>query len=335
MKFPGMDKRTMEIQLADDVRAELMRLLHEERDKDRALLERLVAHLTVPPRSTWRVVELAGDGTPHDVGIEFPAQVVYVDNGSTANVQVRAPGDIAQSPPIAASGQGAWLIPGATQLTVTGTGTGQVRLRFLNEAASRLLYTGGPGGSTASPLYAELTGSLPAGTNSIGNVVGEDGSGNIWEFWFNTHTGVTGQGPWVGAAQFVYNGTNLDMIRANTQGTLLASAARTATATSPTMTNYNAKGVVVSVNVTAVAGTSPTLTVTINAISPVSGTKIPILTASTAISAIGEYAYQVYPGAAGYTQSAAAALPRTWEVDYVIGGTTPSFTFSSGYALIN
>ena len=149
----------MEIQLADDVRAELMRLLHEERDKDRALLERLVAHLTVPPRSTWRVVELAGDDTPHDVGIEFPAQVVYVDNGSTANVQVRAPGDIAQSPPIAASGQGAWLIPGATQLTVTGTGTGQVRLRFLNEAASRLLYTGGPGGSTASPVYAELTGS--------------------------------------------------------------------------------------------------------------------------------------------------------------------------------
>ena len=121
---------------------------------------RMVNHLTVPPRSTWRVVELAGDGTPHDVPIEFPAQVVYIDNGSTANVQVRAPGDIAQSPPIAAGGHGSWLIPGATQLTVTGTGIGQVRLRFLNEAAARLLYTGGPGGSTASPVYAQLTGSL-------------------------------------------------------------------------------------------------------------------------------------------------------------------------------
>ena len=159
-KFPGFKQREDMIQFAVDIRAETMKILHEERDKDRALLERMVNHLTVPPRSTWRVVQLAGDDTPHDVGIEFPAQVVYVDNGSTANVQVRAPGDIAQSPPIAASGQGAWLIPGATQLTVTGTGTGQVRLRFLNEAAARLLYTGGPGGSTASPLYAELTGSL-------------------------------------------------------------------------------------------------------------------------------------------------------------------------------
>ncbi len=150
----------MEIQLADDVRAELMRLLHEERDKDRALLERLVAHLTVPPRSTWRVVELAGDGTPHDVPLEFPAQVVYIDNGSTKSVQVRAPGDIAQSPPIAASGQGRWLIPGATQVTVTGTGAGQVRLRFLNDAAARLLADNPPGGSTTSPVYASLTGSL-------------------------------------------------------------------------------------------------------------------------------------------------------------------------------
>ena len=159
-KFPGFKQREDMIQFAADIRAETMKILHEERDKDRALLERMVNHLTVPPRSTWRVVQLAGDDTPHDVGIEFPAQVVYVDNGSTANVQVRAPGDIAQSPPIAASGQGAWLIPGATQLTVTGTGIGQVRLRFLNEAAARLLYTGGPGGSTASPVYAELTGSL-------------------------------------------------------------------------------------------------------------------------------------------------------------------------------
>ena len=162
----------MEIQLADDVRAELMRLLHEERDKDRALLERLVGHLTVPPRSTWRVVELAGDGTPHDVPLEFPAQVVYIDNGSTKSVQVRAPGDIAQSPPIAASGQGRWLIPGATQVTVTGTGTGQVRLRFLNDAAARLLADNPPGGSTTSPVYASLTGSLAELTAASPTLVG-------------------------------------------------------------------------------------------------------------------------------------------------------------------
>jgi hypothetical protein len=176
----------MEIQLADDVRAELMRLLHEERDKDRALLERLVAHLTVPPRSTWRVVELAGDGTPHDVPLEFPAQVVYIDNGSTKSVQVRAPGDIAQSPPIAASGQGRWLIPGATQVTVTGSGTGQVRLRFLNDAAARLLADNPPGGSTTSPVYASLTGKLPQSYNTnayqpqiLGTVTQADWTGDV------------------------------------------------------------------------------------------------------------------------------------------------------------
>ena len=146
--------------LADAVKAALAETYEKLHEAQLRELTRLTEHLTKAPRSTWRVVQLAGDDTPHDVSIEFPAQVVYIANGSTANVQVRAPGDIAQSPPIAAGGHGSWLIPGATQLTVTGTGIGQVRLRFLNEAAARLLYTGGPGGSTASPLYAELTGSL-------------------------------------------------------------------------------------------------------------------------------------------------------------------------------
>ena len=177
-RFPGIDERMTEIQRRDMIRAEMEAVYHAERDRDRALLERAVEHLTTPPRSTWRVVQLAGDDTPHDVSIEFPAQVVYIANGSTANVQVRAPGDIAQSPPIAAGGHGSWLIPGATQLTVTGTGTGQVRLRFLNEAAARLLYTGGPGGSTASPVYAEITGSLPAGSNIVGQMEIEQG-GNV------------------------------------------------------------------------------------------------------------------------------------------------------------
>ncbi len=145
--------------LADAVKAALAETYEKLHEAQLRELTRLTEHLTKAPRSTSRVVKLAGDDTPHDVAIEFPAQVVYVDNGSTATVQVRAPGDIAQSPPITT--QGAWLIPGATQVTVTGTGTGQVRLRFLNEAAARLLYSGGaPGASTTAPLYAELTGSL-------------------------------------------------------------------------------------------------------------------------------------------------------------------------------
>jgi hypothetical protein len=52
-----------------------------------------------------------------------------------------------------------------------------------------------------------------------------------------------------------FNGINWDRERNNTQGTLLASAARTATATSPNQTNYNAKGVQLTIDVTAVSGT--------------------------------------------------------------------------------
>ena len=159
--FPGMDARTKEIAMADELRAEVMRLLHEERDQDRALLEKLVTHLTLPPRSTWRVVNLGGDDTPRDVGIEFPAQVIYIQNGTTEAVTVQAPGDIAPSPAIAAGLSGSWLIPGATQVTIKGSGTGQVRCRFLNEAAARLVYATTPlGGSSGSPLYTEATGNL-------------------------------------------------------------------------------------------------------------------------------------------------------------------------------
>ena len=309
-KFPGFKQREDMIQFAADIRAETMKILHEERDKDRALLERMVNHLTVPPRSTWRVVQLAGDDTPHDVSIEFPAQVVYIANGSTANVQVRAPGDIAQSPPIAASGQGAWLIPGATQLTVTGTGTGQVRLRFLNEAAARLLYTGGPGGSTASPLYAELTGSLPAGSNVLGAVNEQRYNGTAWED--------------------VYN---------NTQGTLLASAARTADGTSSTQTNTNARGVVFTINVTAVSGTSPEMSFTINFIDPVTGNPTYVGNSSN-ITATGTYNFIVYP--ANNVSSLGgenlgiigSPIPRDWQLAYNMGGTSPSFTFSVGYCYI-
>ena len=309
--FPGMDARTKEIAMADELRAEVMRLLHEERDQDRALLEKLVTHLTLPPRSTWRVVNLGGDDTPHDVGIEFPAQVVYIDNGSTANVQVRAPGDIAQSPPIAASGQGRWLIPGATQVTVTGTGTGQVRLRFLNDAAARLLADNPPGGSTTSPVYASLTGgSIPAGSATIGAVNEQRYNGSAWED--------------------VYN---------NTQGTLLASAARTAYGTSSTQTNTNARGVVFTINVTAVSGTSPEMSFTINFIDPVTGNPTYVGNSSN-ITATGAYNFIVYP--ANNVSSLGgqnlgiigSPIPRDWQLAYNMGGTSPSFTFSVGYCYI-
>jgi hypothetical protein len=312
-KFPGFKQREDMIQFAADIRAETMKILHEERDKDRALLERMVNHLTVPPRSTWRVVELAGDGTPHDVPIEFPAQVVYIDNGSTENVQVRAPGDIAQSPPIAASGQGRWLVPGATQVTVTGSGTGQVRLRFLNDAAARLLADNPPGGSTTSPAYVSLTGgSIPAGSATIGAVNEQRYNGSAWED--------------------VYN---------NTQGTLLASAARTSTTSSPTQTNTNASGVIVILNVSVITGTVTNgLEMFVIIEDPISGTTFGVNN-PTAVKAVGEYRIYVGPDAGAGTapsnisELVGIALPRTWSISVNDGDTSAtSYTYSVSYQYV-
>ena len=146
--------------LADAVKAALAETYEKLHEAQLRELTRLTEHLTKAPRSTWRLAELTGSNTP-DVAVEFPAQVAYIDNASTAAVQVRAPGDIAPSPPIPAGGQGVWLMPGATQLTVSGTGTGQVRIRFLNDAAARLLWQAPPSSVTAGgATQVALTGSL-------------------------------------------------------------------------------------------------------------------------------------------------------------------------------
>ena len=58
-----------------------------------------------------------------------------------------------------------------------------------------------------------------------------------------------------------------------------------------------------------------------------------VLANLTATSQIG--LIMVYPGVTGTTSCANAtgminaALPRTWRINYTIGGTTPSFTFTS------
>ena len=304
-KFPGFKQREDMIQFAADIRAETMKILHEERDKDRALLERLVAHLTVPPRSTWRVVELAGDGTPHDVPLEFPAQVVYIDNGSTKSVQVRAPGDIAQSPPIAASGQGRWLIPGATQVTVTGTGAGQVRLRFLNDAAARLLADNPPGGSTTSPVYASLTGgSIPAGSATIGAVNEQRYNGSAWED--------------------VYN---------NTQSNLLASASRTTSTSSPVQTLRNGGAILVTLSISAVPASPSTgsgLTVDIVG-EDGQGNEFNLQSTSSLLTAVGTYGFVVAKAGGSTTAQINEAtrnpVPRQWYAR-VNAPTTDAYTYS-------
>src|SRR5690348_209638 len=57
--------------------------------------------------------------------------------------------------------------------------------------------------------------------------------------------------PLVGSAVQHYNGSTLDLARANTNITVLASAARTATLQSSDITNYNGRGLHLVIDVTA------------------------------------------------------------------------------------
>jgi hypothetical protein len=125
--------------------------------------------------------------------------------------------------------------------------------------------------------------------------------------------------------------------RNNTEGVLLASAARTATTTASGPTNHNARGVVVFLNVTAASGTGG-LQVTLRAVDPVSGASFQLNATPAAVVATGQYAYELYPGASGAAagsvqQRTAAALPRRFELT-VVHGDASSYTYSAGYALV-
>ena len=130
----------------------------------------------------------------------------------------------------------------------------------------------------------------------------------------------------------LYNGSTFDRQRGNTEGTLLASAARTATTGSATQTNHNAKGVICTINVT-VAGTG-NLTLTVFAIDPVAGPWSQLV-ASGAISTATYQTIVAYPGAvtSGGVTAASLPLPRTWFAR-VAHTDASSWTYSVSFSTI-
>lgn len=137
-----------------------------------------------------------------------------------------------------------------------------------------------------------------------------------------------------------YNGSTLDRWRNNTEGTLLASAARTASVTSPDQTNYNAKGILLFLNITAASG-SGGLQVYVQAKDPVSGSYVYLTGVPTAITATGLYVYELGRGVGSTALSGnqqvnkrnEGQIPRIWR-GVVNHGDGSSYTYSLGYALI-
>lgn len=139
-----------------------------------------------------------------------------------------------------------------------------------------------------------------------------------------------------GARNMLFNGASHDQQRNNTEGTLLASAARTADGPSANQTNYNGVGVTVTLDVTAKAGAT-TLTVNLQEIEPVTaGAKTIAQSAAFAATAGQKYVVVFAPGilAADYASGVSAKnirLPRTWRV-VVVPSDADSVTYSAGQA---
>ena len=108
-------------------------------------------------------------------------------------------------------------------------------------------------------------------------------------------------------------------------GTILASAARTASGNtqSTSLGVANFRDMHLFLNITAVSGTSPTLEIVSQAKDPVSGNWAGVNTIWSGLNSTQT----------AYANIAGLGLASDFAISWVIGGTTPSFTFSLGYVV--
>lgn len=111
----------------------------------------------------------------------------------------------------------------------------------------------------------------------------------------------------------------------NAEGTIFSSAARTTSGNSTDITLDGYSKLAVFLDVTAASGTTPTLAVTVKAKDPASGKYFVI---GSFASKTGVSNEAIFIGGGSDVEFAT----KTFRVEYVVGGTTPSFTFSVGYS---
>jgi len=132
----------------------------------------------------------------------------------------------------------------------------------------------------------------------------------------------------------LFNESTWDRQRGNTAATILSHAARTASGNSAKQTNYNARAALFFINITAVSGTSPTLKIVVRGFDPVTGASVwlamtvDFTSTGHRVKVVGAGVYDDDAIGAVYTQR--IPPPRNYDIRYLIGGTTPSFTFAVG-----
>lgn len=221
---------------------------------------------------------------------------------------------------------------------------GQIRARYW-----RVVYTNGGTIQASFSLYITessnpMLGSSISTSNinepilimSNGNALGvqADGVSNQNGVAFQN---VLGQGGLISAIDFLFNGSTWDRPRANWNGSLADTGVKTASFAGATQTNFDSFSALITIILGTVSGTTPTLAAQLQ-YSPDGGTTwinlgavLPNLTV-TGNSGLIVVSPSLLTGlTSGATQTVliASPLPRTWRLNYTIGGTTPSFTISS------
>lgn len=111
------------------------------------------------------------------------------------------------------------------------------------------------------------------------------------------------------------------------EGVILPSAARMVTGNSGDIIIESGTKLAVFLDITATAGTTPTLNVTVKAKDPASGKYFVIGTFAQKTAIANE---AIFIGSGADTKFPTKIV----RVEYVVGGTTPSFTFSVGYSAV-
>jgi len=138
----------------------------------------------------------------------------------------------------------------------------------------------------------------------------------------------------VGSYPFGFNSSTWDRQRNNVEATLLASAARTATANSADQVSYNSKGLVLYLDVTSVTDT-PSITLSLEIKDSIGGGYFTVWTAAAAVTATGDKAYLFVPGGAAgsYTEAVNLVVSRTWRLT-VTHADADSITYSCSCCML-
>ena len=132
-----------------------------------------------------------------------------------------------------------------------------------------------------------------------------------------------------------FNGTDHELVRANTEQTVRASGTASATVQSSDITNFNFSGAIFFLDITSVPGSgSATVSLTIQGKDPVSGNYANLFT-SAQVSA-GTTAVMFYPGISSSANGTTGILPRTFRVQSNVsaGATSKDVVFSVGMSFL-